>query len=299
MTEKNPEIDTLNKEYPVRIVAVVDMLGTSARVRSIGTHVESFRMMKDLFENLANEIHNIETKPGDMVRAIRQAVDQGLASVPAISQEERKKLSNILANIGDGKDEIKCIMMSDTIIMYGPNTEETGFNMIQSLLYFSRHCILQGVLLRGAVVVGPFYHEGTSMFGLGFLKAYHLENQVVDSPRIVVMKPICDNRYLHIDPTGEVGINYDPIIKKSDDGLYHINTFRADFDSRMVIPADGVRSPFFRTVREKLKELLDKAEKIEHWRKIAWITNEFNRTVMAYTEWKIPPIKIGTFDGKL
>ena len=299
MTEKNPEIDTLNKEYPVRIVAVVDMLGTSARVRSIGTHVESFRMMKGLFENLANEIHNIETRPGDMVRFIRQFAVEQLALEPARSQEERKNMSNILANIGDEKDKIKCIMMSDTIIMYGPPTGETGFNMIQSLLYFSRHCILQGVLLRGAVVVGPFYHEGTSMFGLGFLKAYHLENQVVDSPRIVVMKPICDHRYLHEDPTGEGGIVYDPIIRKSDDGLYHINTFRADFGSRMVTPADGVRSPFFRTAREKLIELLAKAEKIEHWRKIAWTTNEFNRTVMAYTEWKISPIELGTFDGKL
>ena len=108
---------------------------------------------------------------------IRQFAEEQLAPEPAKSQEERKIMQDTLANLGDGKDKIKCIMMSDTIIMYGPPTVKTKFNIIQSFFNFPRYCILQGVLLCGAVVLGPFYHEGNSMFGLGFLQAYEFENR--------------------------------------------------------------------------------------------------------------------------
>ena len=135
------------------------------------------------------------------------------------------------------------------------------------------------------------------MFGLGFIEAYELESKMVKNPRIVVTKPICNLHWLHNDPTNATGIVYDPTIRKDNDGLYYINTFRADEESRCMFLPDGTRSLyFFRSARERLVVLIENAKIVEHWTKVAWAVNEFNRTVLAFPEWNLPPIDLETFD---
>jgi hypothetical protein len=291
MRSENLGLEALDKEYPIRTVAVIDMLGSKARVRNIRDQPDAFWKMKNMVENLGRVVRNIEKQSGKFAETIGTLIeDLGGGSAPDIL---RRLHSGLMRN----KDSIKCIMMSDTIIMYGPPDNDTAYNIVYALSDFARYCILNDVLLRGAVVRGRFYHRGTSMFGLGFIEAYELESQVAKSPRIVITKPICDLQWLHNDPTHAIGIDYDPTIRKDSDGLYYINTFRADDESRLLALSDGTLSlSFFRPARAKLVKLVGEAKSIEHWTKVAWVVSEFNRTVTAFPEWNLPAIEMDTFD---
>ena len=134
----------LTKEYPYRIVAVVDILATSARIRGIKDDIQAFRNMRKFFEDLTNQIRNIERGPQEEASELRNTIKVSTfeKSHPVLFRQ----MKDAIDYLDESENAIKCIMMSDTIIMYVAPTENNAFNIIQSLLDFSRHCILQGVL---------------------------------------------------------------------------------------------------------------------------------------------------------
>jgi len=60
------------------------------------------------------------------------------------------------------------------------------FHEIINLLHAQGELISDNVLLRGGVTVGRVYLEGDMVFGPGFIRAYDLESQFANFPRIVI-----------------------------------------------------------------------------------------------------------------
>lgn len=79
----------------------------------------------------------------------------------------------------------KIAVMSDSIIITIP------CHLSNSLSNFLRvvaqiNGMLNGSVLRGAIVVGDVYHEDNIIFGPAFIEAYHLEEEKCCYPRIII-----------------------------------------------------------------------------------------------------------------
>lgn len=73
-------------------------------------------------------------------------------------------------------DHVKSIVFSDTVLLY---TEGIEPNKLRSLL---DHCMTlvsdsnaKGIMLRGAIARGEFYHQNQTFLGKAMVRAYHLE----------------------------------------------------------------------------------------------------------------------------
>lgn len=60
------------------------------------------------------------------------------------------------------------------------------FYELLDLLHLQINCVGQGILVRGGLCIGDIYHGDDCVFGPGLNRAYKLENNVAEYPRVVV-----------------------------------------------------------------------------------------------------------------
>jgi hypothetical protein len=97
-----------------------------------------------------------------------------------------KTIVNALSGLNNSTGIIRSISFSDSIIMSAPETQH-GLRVL--LMYagnLQRDFLLEGILTRGSIVLGPVYHEDTIAFGPAVVEAYELEQHVAIYPRIVL-----------------------------------------------------------------------------------------------------------------
>jgi hypothetical protein len=94
------------------------------------------------------------------------------------------------ADAPEGIEMTHSIAFSDSIvrIRFFDTEYPTGalFHEVLSLLQAQGELVADDVLLRGGVTVGLVHLEGDMAFGPGFIRAYDLESQFANYPRIVI-----------------------------------------------------------------------------------------------------------------
>lgn len=138
----------------------------------------------------------------------------------------------------------KATMFSDSIVISQPITEVDYPLFIDLIAQLQYGLFCKGILIRGGICCGELYHDENYLFGKGLIKAYLLESERADYPRIVVdtnlinkIHEIVDQRfdeswrsYIIVD-NGER--NYQNGLN-NDEGDYSIY-IRKDFDNEMYI----------------------------------------------------------------
>lgn len=138
---------------------------------------------------------------------------------------------------GDEGEHTRAFSFSDSVIRVRHYDTEypTGaiFQEVLSLVHAQGELITDGVLLRGGMTTGLIHADGSSIFGPGFVRAYSLESEFANYPRIVVgpeaFQDFRTDDRLHADHHDLVDeIHYlRRLLRQSDDGLWFVDYLRA------------------------------------------------------------------------
>jgi hypothetical protein len=144
----------------------------------------------------------------------------------------------------------RSIAFSDSIvrIRFFDTDYPTGalFHEVIDLLHAQGELAGHDVLVRGGVTVGQVYLEGDLVFGPGFVRAYDLESQFANHPRIVIGPEAFTA--LRSDPRLRAGhhdlddeIHYQrSLLRRGDDGFWFIDylfAIRSEMDEPDNFPA--------------------------------------------------------------
>ena len=77
-----------------------------------------------------------------------------------------------------------------------------------------------GLLVRGALALGPLYHDQTVAFGSALIEAHELESRAAVNPRVLLSTTLCNA--METDQTRR--------LLRDRDGRMHLNYFRGIFD---------------------------------------------------------------------
>jgi hypothetical protein len=163
-----------------------------------------------------------------------------------------RRLADFAANQDDDGDELEettSIVFSDSIVRIrfidGEDHSGALFHEVLKLLHVQGEMLADNVLLRGGLTVGDIYVEGQMAFGPGFIRAYQLESQFANYPRIVVgpeaFKALREDERLradHHDLAEEIH-HQSELLHQGDDGLWFID-YLYGFQEEMDYPEDHV-----------------------------------------------------------
>lgn len=171
-----------------RIIALLDILGFSRKVRDSKENV-------DVFDNIF-----------------------WVQDYLCIFQEEND--SDSLLRMKEFEFEVNAF--SDCLVISCPNKGNNLFTMIMRIIHLHIYFAKMDTLLRGAITVGELYHENNMLLGPAMIEAYNLESKVAVYPRIIVedflikqfKETICDE-------TDKV--LFDSLLKKDSDGWMYVD----------------------------------------------------------------------------
>ena len=118
---------------------------------------------------------------------------------------------------------------SDSIVVSYLMNEDLGIHNILFDIYLLQYnAMIDGFLLRGAIVCDKVYHTETTVFGPAMLRAYDLERKMANYPRIIlddkinnIVSNFCKKH--HIQDENNWLLN--GFIKKDFDGQYYLDYF--------------------------------------------------------------------------
>jgi len=172
---------------------------------------------------------------------------------PAKIRDILSRLASFAANKSDARDEIDdtaAVVFSDSIVrvrfLDGPYRSGALFQEVLKLLHVQGEMLADDVLLRGGLTVGLIHVEGQMAFGPGFIRAYRLESEFANYPRIVigpeVFKTLRDGKILiasHHDLEDEVHYQRQ-MLKRGEDGLWFID-YLYGFEDELDEPGQHVK----------------------------------------------------------
>lgn len=113
-----------------------------------------------------------------------------------------KRMKNHIERIYLGRElcfemsDIKMKVMSDSICFYVDSTKSNALvGLVAACQFFQEELLhLQNpILTRGAIVRGDIFAEGDIIYGPGFVKAYLMEENNANYPRIIMTKETIDS----------------------------------------------------------------------------------------------------------
>ena len=195
-----------------------------------------------------------------------------------------KKIGNLRrailqhVRVAENALDAKVTTFSDNIVISLPTTEDTGVLMTKIAL-MQLASALGGFLMRGGAAIGDVIHDDECVFGPALNRAYHLESQVAQYPRIV------------IDEDSVPQIDFQARLLRREDGISFIDPFDlpfvrfvqaipADANQNLLsigLPASGDRvrlansDAFLRGILENLKREIRSPLEEREWTKVAWL----------------------------
>jgi hypothetical protein len=119
---------------------------------------------------------------------------------------------------------IRTQMFSDTVVISSQELSEDAVTIVaQMAMLFQVNAVVDGFLLRGAIVVGEHYEDGEVMFGPAILDAYHLERRA-NWPRVVAGPSVLE--YVSSDYVANGRGDY---LLQADDGLYYLDYLASSY----------------------------------------------------------------------
>jgi hypothetical protein len=187
----------------------------------------------------------------------------------------------------EDKVDVHSIAFSDSIVRVRFIDGEGGDGALNcemlDLMRIQGEMIADNVLLRGGVTIGEVYFDGNIVFGKGFNKAYHLESELANFPRIVldptVFKTLRELPTLwadHHDIEDEIFYLRSSLVQ-GDDGLWFIDflpAFAREVDEPEQYPEylENFRVFIITAANENMSNL-------RIAQKYLWLIGYFNRSI--------------------
>jgi signal transduction histidine kinase len=90
-------------------------------------------------------------------------------------------------------DDFQFQSFSDSIVMSSYVSPQGFLFLLRAIRQLALDLLRSGLLIRGAIAKGPLHHSGPIMFGPAFLKAYRIENNIAEFPRIILSSEVYDD----------------------------------------------------------------------------------------------------------
>lgn len=160
-----------------------------------------------------------------------------------------------------------------------------------------------GVLVRGAIALGPLYHDGSIVFGPALIEAYHLESRCAKFPRILVSEAVfnASQEGLVAFPDQGSQAAYRPceFLRRDSDRLYHLDCLTtALLSPPAVIGADDAElDARLKRIRAQVREEFQRNRTaVDRRAKWGWFLDYFNDVARVrtshLTERALPPIAL-------
>lgn len=180
----------MTKAYRESVVAFIDVLGFADKISASTRDVQVFRAIQTMLKDTGSIARrlNSDGKMDDHLRSLRTQ------------------------------------MFSDTVVISSDDLSEDAVTLVTKMaMLFQVNAILDGFLLRGAIVVGSLYEDGDVMFGPAIVEAYGLE-RLANWPRVVVGPSVLD--YVTSDFLVKGRGDY---LLQADDGLFYLDYLTSSY----------------------------------------------------------------------
>jgi hypothetical protein len=237
-----------------------------------------------------------------------------ISAEPDVYQGLLKVLSDIRLRthigIKGGEAQFRAQNFSDAIVLSSAMTPAGLWHLLLSIDALAFGLLQQGVFIRGGVSRQRLHHDDHIVFGDALLDAYHLESKIAKFPRVILSRTVfCDaEQYASSDEPWRTYFNSRLI--KADDGPAFLHVLM-DLDAFNRAPrnlsSNADQHPLFlagSTIRKRiLHGLNDAMDRPQHFEKIKWFADYWNRTVCAggvpEDRWLAPIVVAGGFDNRV
>jgi hypothetical protein len=241
-----------NPAYERKIVAFYDTLGWRAKIAAAGSD---------------------QKKIGDLRRQILG----------------HQRLYRTRAN-DVGALEIRFSSFSDNVVMSLPLSQMNLFNLLGGLGCMVLEAATQGFLMRGGITIGDIVHDDESVFGPGLNRAYELEKDMADYPRIVIDEVIAkefeqlpffvstEHGWRFIDP---FSFDFLKLVAKIEKPIPE------EFFEKSGLPPTGLSTPYrdiphdkiLRESLQGLKPYLKEPLSDKDWRRFSWLYDRIAKRI--------------------
>ena len=144
------------RRFQQRFIAFVDILGFRDLVARMSRDEHLFTSVRDALKDL-----DAQSRTMRAYRRKRRNQTESQAAESSVSLAPKTNLQ--MTAFSD------CYVLSETL---------PAWHVVAAVQALGSRFLRVGILTRGAVVVGPAYHNGRVLFGPGIIEAYKLESQV-------------------------------------------------------------------------------------------------------------------------
>jgi hypothetical protein len=186
----------------------------------------------------------------------------------------------------DEDHKVEMTSFSDCAVFSAPEGQES--DVLRRLTYLSRDLMSNGILSRGAVVLGKVHHRERILFGPAIVTAYEAELHVAKYPRIFVS----DEVKARVQAADSPERAYHPAraLVRDVDGCWFLDPFIAIVGANPI----GLQVTFQRiglSIQSGLRRAL-LARQLDIVAKHRWLAVRFNLTVKRHYEGVVDPVDL-------
>lgn len=233
--------------YGPRYCAFVDILGFSDLVVGLGQGTTNFKLLKDLLSTVHTPRgHNIKYFSDSNLRA------QSISDAVCLSSG--------------------CTAMGLAHMLH--TLEEIGMNLLEL-----------GYFVRGAIVKGSLYHDDRMVFGEALIHAFHLEQEIVRYPRIMLTTDVFRDIESYLEDE-QWGLEFSDSIIQADDGprFFHILRTLTSVLNMSDVPTERmIQLEKANLLAARIQECFEAStDNPRHFEKVQWFAKYFNRSLQRH-----------------
>jgi hypothetical protein len=161
--------------------------------------------------------------------------------------------------------------------------------------------LFEGFFIRGAIVKGKLYHDEKMVFGEALVEAYRLENNVVNYPRVMVVRDVVQ------DAKDLWNEGYKEQLRQAEDGPYYLHVLRAlqnDIGRELLNNKDvnaehsDQLAYYVEIARQIQKRFNEAVDNPQHFKKVQWFARYWNDIVCEHPVQGLNRIKGAGLDPK-
>lgn len=177
--------------------------------------------------------------------------------------------------------DFKAQSISDAVAI-STAVNPSGLSMIlRSLEQLTLDLLMEGYLIRGALVKGKLYHDDKMVFGEALVRAFELESNVAVYPRVMIVREIVDEAL-----ASGSSKQFADFVRQADDGPFFLHSLRhLSLDIQKHKGVDFTTNSelvYYVQIGEKLRQRLNEAaDNPRHFEKVAWFAKYWNEVIRS------------------
>jgi hypothetical protein len=188
-------------------------------------------------------------------------------------------------------EDFKSQSFSDCTVLSEAATPKGLGYLLLMVTQYALYLLANGFLLRGGIAKGPLHHSKNAVFGPAFLRAYDLEQNIAEYPRIIVDQNTHQDFELHPSPK-TLDKHIRPDLRHAVDGPVYVDIF-SGFKYSTPLPSRVELNR--KACRAQIQAKLDASIYVPaHHKKLHWLMGVWNSTVEAESgrnEWIVSPVQ--------